>query len=268
MKYYAAATSTTDVDAAIVIPPFNVLLSYHYWKKKKDQVKAYVDAKIDVFIDSGAFSAKTKGVEIDIDEYCVFLKDTGVITYAGLDVIGNAKRTRENNEYMVKQGLNPIPTFHVGSSLDDLAKLMGYSYIALGGLVWTEGIRSHLNKVWHYILTHNPGLRVHGFGTTNLELMAAYPWYSVDSSSYMWCKRFGDQYILQNDFELEKIREEQYLELLERSGYKDVRNYTKAERYFLYDFHSCQSYKMYAAHLTVLNRYRKFDNLIAQNSLF
>ena len=269
MKYYAAITSEFEAEAVKVIPPVRLLCSYHYFKKKKDFIKDLIRTNCDVLIDSGAFSAENSGKPIDIDEYCKFLIETESVTYAGLDVIGNAKQTRANTEYMKKEyGLRPIPTFHLGSTLEDLEQLMSYSYIALGGLVFSKDIMNFCDKVWDYILKNNPRLRVHGFGLTNLELMARYPWYSVDSSSYKGCKRFGRQAILWDGFSFESIQEKEYWKLLERMGYKEIDKMENKERYHIYDFHSVQSYKTYAAHLAEVNKHKKFDYLTAQMSMF
>lgn len=270
MKYFAAVGNKNEIDAVCVFPPFNILCSYHYFKKKKELILECLQKQIDVFIDSGAFSARSKGISIDLDEYCKWLIETGVTTYAGLDVIGDAAATKKNIKYMEKEyGLNPIPAFHLGSSLDSLAELCdNYPYIAFGGLVWSEGVKSHLDKSWNYVLKHAPKLRVHGFGMTNVELMKEYPWYSVDSSSFKWCMRFGDQYILWNGLELQGIREEQYLDILEKSGYVGAKNYEKAHKYHIYMLHSIQAYKTFAAHLTELNKVRKFEHLTAVQTLF
>jgi len=269
MKYFAAVGDKREISAVIVMPPIRMLFSYHYWKNKVDELKTYVDAGYECFLDSGAFSAATTGAIINIDEYCKFIKDSGSGIYAGLDVIGDAKKTRENTEYMAKEyGLNPIPTFHMGSDLDDLEKLMSYPYIALGGLVFSPKIVAHCDRVWTYILKNNPSLRVHGFGLTSLELMDRYPWHSVDSSSFKSCRRFGRQGILYGGFNFETILEREYWELLKKMGYPDPETLENNERYFLYDFHSVQSYKMYAEHLGQLNKYRNFEHLKSQLTLF
>lgn len=277
MKYYAAVGDKREIGAVCVIPPVRMLCSYHYFKKKTELVKELVEKHYEIFIDSGAFSAATKGAVINIDEYCVFIKDTGATIYAGLDVIGDAKQTRINNEYMIKEhGLNPIPTFHMGSELKDLELVAAgqYSYIALGGLVFSANIVNHCDRVWHWILSNNPKLRVHGFGLTNLDLMKRYPWYSVDSSSYKSCRRFGRQGILWGeDFEFRTIPEDEYLKILQEMGYKifDAEGNiipSNTERYHMYDFHSVQSYKLYASYLGELNKHRKFDFLTAQTTLF
>ena len=79
---------------------------------------------VDVFLDSGAFSAWTRGVEIDIQKYIEFIKQNqDVITvYANLDVISpgrfsmgtkeSAELTLRNQKIMEQAGLSPLPVFH------------------------------------------------------------------------------------------------------------------------------------------------------------
>lgn len=270
MKYYAAVGDKRELSAVQVLPPVRALFSYHYYKKKVNEIQEFIALGGEALIDSGAFSADSVGAEIDIDEYCIFIKQTGAILYAGLDVIGDAKATMKNVSYMKRvHKLNAFPTFHMGSKLEDLYEMMDYPYIALGGLVFSKNIVNHCDAVWSYILRENPKLKVHGFGVTNLEIMARYPWYSVDSSSYKSCRRFGRQNILWGDgFEFKTIEEKEFWEILKQMGYPDPLGLTNNERYFLYDFHSVQSYKMYAAHLKEVNKHKKFDYLIAQQKLF
>lgn len=288
MKYYAAVVNKDEIDAATIQPPWSILASYHYFKTEVNQklIKECLDKNYDVFIDSGAFSAANSGKDINIDEYCKYILETGAVTYAGLDVIGDAAKTRYNTDYMVSEyGLNPIPTFHLGSSIDDLAMIANgqYSYIALGGLVFNSGVLSHCDQVWHHILTHNPKLRVHGFGLTNIDLMKRYPWYSVDSSSFKSCKRYGRQGVMWKDFEFETFEEEEYIKILNSLGHnipmprKKIKGDAEQNaevtaenkrRWFLYDYYSVQSYKVYAAYLKELNKTRNFDWLNAQGKLF
>lgn len=270
MKYYAAVGDKRELAAVQIIPPVRALFSYHYYKNKVEEIQEFVAANHEAFIDSGAFSAASLKVNIDIDDYCEFIIKTGATVYAGLDVIGDAKATAKNVDYMERvHKLSPIPTFHMGSKLDDLKELMDYPYIALGGLVFSKNITNHCDRVWGYILNNNPKLRVHGFGLTNLEMMARYPWYSVDSSSYKSCRRFGRQSILWGDgFDFKTIEEKEYWKLLEQMGYKDMLGMVNNERYLIYDFFSCQSYKTYAAHLSEVNKHKSFEYLTKQLNLF
>jgi hypothetical protein len=271
MKYYAACVDDTGINAACLLPPKQILLSYHYYKKKPEKIKDLLNQQYDIFLDSGAFSAMNAGKQIDIDAYCNYIKETGVTYYATLDVIGNAKATLENHKYMINEyGLNPIVAFHMGSKIEELEPLMEYNYIALGGLVFSSGIMNHCDEVWHYILTNKPDLKVHGFGLTNIELMKRYPWYSVDSSSFQGCRRFGRQNILWNGFDFKTLTEDDFLNLLE-DGFKYDKKELKEDnkkRIYLEDLFAVNSIKQYASHLHELNKYRDFKHLTQQTKLF
>ena len=75
------------------------LASYYYMtefnQKKKDAV---FNRKRKIFIDSGGFSAFTQGAEINIDEYCDFIKkyNKHITAYAQLDAIGDEEATKKN----------------------------------------------------------------------------------------------------------------------------------------------------------------------------
>jgi len=271
MRYFSAVVSEAETEAVTLYPPYQILCSYHYWKKKKLRaaLPEYVKKGYTVFLDSGAFSAANSGAEIDIDDYCAFIKEVGAPYYASLDVFGDGEATMRNHNYMVeKHGLSPIPTFHMGSPLVDLEPVLAASnYIALGGLVFSSGIMEHCDEVWQYILQHKPNCKVHGFGLTNIELMDRYPWYSVDSSSFKSCKRFGRQNILWNDFKFKTFSEDEYLEMLRREGF-NVDEMSNKEKWFIYDLRSGQAYKQYAELLGRLNKQRKFPHLTAQTKLF
>ena len=92
----------------------------------------------ELFIDSGAYSASTQNVEINIKEYIKFIKkyEKYIDVYANLDVIGDPEATYKNQKIMEKAGLKPLPCFHYGEDWSWLEKyIKEYSYIALGGMV-------------------------------------------------------------------------------------------------------------------------------------
>ena len=158
------------------------------------------EKKVDLFLDSGAFSALTQGVEIDIQEYIKFIKEHEDVIdiYANLDVIGSAEGTWKNQITMEKAGLNPMPVYHYGEDVKWLKRYLkrGYDYIALGGLVGasSSALKSWLDPIWKDYLTTDDGMpiiKVHGFGLTSLTLMKRYPWYSVDSTSWVVTGRMG-----------------------------------------------------------------------------
>ena len=194
------------------------LLSYHYilaakaeaglfhyyilkWPIQKD--KKMKESKVNLFLDSGAFSAWSKGINIDIKDYINFIKEHEkyLEVYSVLDHIGDSELTLKNQKIMEKAGLSPLPCFHYGSDKKHLQYYVdNYEYIALGGMV---PISSKNLTTWLDILFSNficdkngiPKVKVHGFGLTSLTLMLRYPWYSVDSTSWVMTSRFGSVYV-------------------------------------------------------------------------
>lgn len=171
----------------------NILMSYHYEKDNTETLKYIQESEVELFIDSGAFSALNSKAVIIIDDYCRFLINNSIKIYASLDVIGNAEKTWNNWIYMrEKYNLNPIPTFHMNEPFEWLEKYLNLcDYIAFGGMVNGDNVDSWLTHVWKIALNKNPNIKIHGFGMTIADLIYKYPWYSFDSTSFKSGKRFG-----------------------------------------------------------------------------
>jgi len=160
--------------------------------------------KIELFLDSGAYSAWSQKTKISIRKYIKFIKENidVIDIYSNLDVIGSAEGTWKNQLHMEKAGLNPLPTFHYGEDYKWLAKLrdLQYDYICLGGMVPinTKDLIPWLDTVFSKYICDKDGMpwvKVHGFGLTSLPLMERYPWYSVDSTSWVIVGRMGGIHI-------------------------------------------------------------------------
>lgn len=188
--YLAGGEDKAWEQAAIKGGAKNSLYSYLYLKAQNgNQVDNFITSlKRNIFLDSGAYSAFTKGIKIDIDEYIEFIKKHEKIltTYACLDVIGNAKATKINQEYMESKGLNPLPCFHYNEDwyyLKDM--VIRYKYIALGGMVPLSRNKNKLISFLSKCFSIIGNKKVHGFGITNLDLLKTFPFYSVDSTSWL-----------------------------------------------------------------------------------
>lgn len=181
------------------------LESYHYIHRQ-----SYVDRirkdGIKVFLDSGAFSAFTKGVKVDMKAYCRYIQTNmdiievidGSVCASVLDHIGSAQGTYENQMAMEKLGVTPLPCFHYGEDERYLEwYIANYDYITIGGMVpiSTPQLRLWLDRIWEkYMIdgSGRPKIKFHGFGLTTLSLMERYPWYSVDSSSWVQMAATGN----------------------------------------------------------------------------
>src|SRR3984893_7396349 len=122
-----------------MLPTVRLLLSYHYFGSVDlcELVNNYA-GKVEVFADSGAFSALTTGAVIKFADYAAWLRQWGSLltVKSSLDVIGDAAESRVNFERLREAGLPVIPVFHVGSDLVELKRLCAeHDYVALGGMV-------------------------------------------------------------------------------------------------------------------------------------
>ena len=187
---------------------------------KDDRVRTMIKpTDFRFFLDSGAFSAWSKGAVIDLDEYCEFIRANieWLDVYACLDVIpgapGRAATGKEREEaagqswanylYMKDAGLDPLPVYHYGEDMKWLDQMLAYGceYVGIGGLV---GIPSELRRLWldrvFTKITDAAGhalIKTHGFGMTSLPLIFRYPWYSVDSTSWIKASMTGIVYLPQ-----------------------------------------------------------------------
>jgi len=167
----------------------NVLESYWALKTRRELKieKPFVKR---FFLDSGAFSAWSKGVTIDLDRYINFIKrfKEHLDVYANLDNITDIQETEDNQKKMEDAGLKPLPVFHHGEPFEILDRMLDtYDYIALGGMVPIPTVRLDpwLTLCFERICNKDgtPAKKIHGFGLTTISLMKKYPFYSVDSVS-------------------------------------------------------------------------------------
>ena len=163
------------------------------WKKR--------DITTDLFLDSGAFSAMTKGVKIDIDAFAEYIHSNDIWTCVSNldDTTGKSQVTYDNQKALESLGCSVCPVFHAREDPKWLRKYLdeGYDYIFIGGMVResTKFLTAWLDDIWsHYLINPDgtPRVKVHGFGLTTVDLMFRYPWYSVDSSTWLMTGVFGN----------------------------------------------------------------------------
>ena len=198
MNVFLATGADTDSSKYMnqIIEPvrLNLLLSYHYYQNIDiDELVETLGVPCSIFFDSGAFSADTQGVRIDIDDYIEYVHRYRHLDclYANLDVIRNPKQTGINQRIMESNGLNPLPVFHLGSPFAYLREMVDkYDYLALGGLVGQP--KQLVERFLHKCFSICKGkTSLHGFGLTGWKFLKQFPFKSVDSSSWTQAFRFG-----------------------------------------------------------------------------
>ncbi|MAE23424.1 MAG: hypothetical protein CMK92_13635 [Pseudomonas sp.] len=194
----------TERDQAICRAVPHLLDSYHYVGKQRKVNEIRATGR-QIFLDSGAFSAYTLGIELSIEDYCHYINENrdiirveeGILMASVLDGIGDPLLTYQNQKRMEELGVKPLPCFHANEDeryLDYYVE--NYEYITLGGMVGasTAQLSIWLDRMFNnHILdgAGRPKTRVHGFGITSEPLMERYPWYSCDSSSWVQTGAFG-----------------------------------------------------------------------------
>ena len=194
----------------------NLLMSYFYVKDKFDKINFRKDKfNRKIFIDSGAFTAWTKGKTINVDEYIKWINDRSdyIYLYGQIDFIPGdiirgateeevkeaAEKTWQNYLYMRPKMKNPdglLYTFHVGEPYEYLEQALEWMdengnhipYIALGGMVGKSKMVKELflDNCFEIIKkSSNPNVKVHAFGMTSFDLLKQYSITSADSTSWI-----------------------------------------------------------------------------------
>ena len=141
-----------------------------------------------------------------VDKYAEFVHKhkKGLDFYVTVDVIFNPEQSWEILKYLEREwGLNPLPVIHYGTDLKWFNRHIdaGYDFIGIGGL----GQETHkgdyfewADRVFNYLCprpSRLPIVKCHGFAMTAWELLVRYPWWSVDSASWIKAGAFGSLYI-------------------------------------------------------------------------
>lgn len=148
------------------------------------------------FLDSGAFSAHTRGVDVPLSSLVKYLQEKGDLfhAYAALDVIGDPEASARNWVKMKAEGLEAIPTYHAGEPVRLLQEyLQEADHIAVGGMVGqgTRSLGQWLENVWNVVEKERPDARVHAFGLHQIDLLKRFPFYSADTRNVRFSARTG-----------------------------------------------------------------------------
>lgn len=184
-----------------------------------NRFKAETNGKL--LIDSGAHSAHTKGIELDLEEYIGFVNDNidKMTLYVQVDKIPGTYRkpktqqdwleapklSWENYLYMREKSKDPsklVPVFHQGEDFKWLKNLCDYTfsdgshipYIGLSprGDVSLKAKYDFCAECFSVIQrSSNPTVKTHAFGATSLEMLEKLPFTSADSTTWVLVSAFG-----------------------------------------------------------------------------
>lgn len=173
---------------------FNLLLSYAFHAKSD---LAVIRSKITcgrVMIDSGAYTAFTKGYPVDLPGYAEYLTTwRGCWDHAiTLDAIGDPITTRANTRKLHAMGIPVMPVFTRGDGLKEFDAMIRESrYVCVGGLV---GMPREYQQPRIAVLQRRAvelGGGIHALGVSSTTVLAAARPYSADSSTVSSGFQFG-----------------------------------------------------------------------------
>lgn len=175
-----------------------------------------------LFVDSGAYTAYTKGISIDVDDYIEYINSISdkLTIFAQLDTIPgrfNQPKTKEdklnaprlsweNYLYMRKHLYEPdklLPIFHQGEDYKWLINMLEWTdengnhipYIGVSPAVDVPGLETFLDTSFDIIeKSSNPNVKTHAFGMTQLKILEMYPYTSADSTSWKLSAATGSIY--------------------------------------------------------------------------
>ena len=156
-------------------------------------------------LDSGGFSARMRGVKIDVKKYAAYLNKYKIKFAFNLDPPDNHESLQ--NLYYLQENTNTyiIPIYHGPEYTDpEWRKVLdyyveNYPFIALGGIAGREISAETTTKFLNYVFKRTRDkVAVHGLGNTRRSLLYRYPFYSADSTSWQAGMRFAgsDSYSL------------------------------------------------------------------------
>lgn len=184
------------------LSPRFILESFFYLEDWLFELPTYC---VDNFmLDSGAFTflVQKKRARADWDAYVEKYAETitkrGIEYFFELDIdslvgLSEVERLREKLERLT--GKKSIPVWHRQRGRQYwLEMIAAYDYVAVGGIVTREiKLREHHVFNWFLQTARETKTKVHGLGYTNFEGLTKYPFYSVDSTSWVG-SRYGILY--------------------------------------------------------------------------
>ena len=180
-----------------------------------EYLRSHPECKCKLFIDSGAFSAHTKGKEVDLEDYIEYINsiDDCVYIFAQLDKIpgrfGRPKTEEELAEaprlswenYLdmskrVKSRDKLLPIFHQGEDFKWLKNMLEYthedgSHVKYIGISSTNDLPTIEKIKWFEECfktiknSSNPNVMTHAFGMTIEKVLEQFPFTSADSTGWI-----------------------------------------------------------------------------------
>lgn len=202
MKLYFAGQMGFRPDVLKKLGITKKLYSFH--NEKKEAIKW---GSKNLMLDSGAYSAFTQGIKINMKELNQYIQKLKPEYAIQLDVIGEEEATWKN---YVKQKteVDVMPVIHYMASPKHIKRVLKEGYVCFGG---TVGCSPATKMQWLDYLFSYPearNVKIHGLGVMSKIMLCRYPFYSTDSTTALKVFRYPESIKLDRFRQKTKTREE------------------------------------------------------------
>ena len=149
-------------------------------------------------LDSGGFSARTRGMKIDVQDFVAFLNKYDVEFAFNLDTNDIEESLSNQRTLDLNTNTYIMPVYHGVEWQDPYYRdlldyyIEFYPYIAVGGLAGKENNKDNARRFLNYVFKHTKNkTMVHGLVVTSDTLLRSYPFFTVDSTSWLAVARFA-----------------------------------------------------------------------------
>jgi hypothetical protein len=206
MRYFPSGADALENMGIIESAEYpDAMLSFYYsfYGLNEDQMKRALDFSLrkSIFLDSGGYTARVKGTEIDINQYAQFIDKYGnhFFKIANLDVM-DWDKSQKNFDILkhTKYGDRVIQVYHANDfangrlkEFEDLCKTE--TFLGLGGIAGEKWDKFRIQRFQNYCfgISLKYKVKLHGFGMMSHFNATTYPFYSVDSTSWLQSGRWG-----------------------------------------------------------------------------
>ena len=186
--YFVTVGLREEIEVIRKLRPPHLLCSYWYFKHKNmSEFFNSIGYEPKVMLDSGAYSAFTKGQSVNLFDYMKYIaaNDEYLSQYVALDVIGDTFSTLAYYEIMINKGFRPIPVYHYG---DDPAVMnfyiaAGAKVVALGNTVPIRD-KSEVAQWCKELHAKQPDISLHLLGSCSQKIIDCGAVASCDSSTW------------------------------------------------------------------------------------
>lgn len=208
--FFSGVESQQAWDNAMDAGAKHVLMSIHYLNKKSTQLRKRLDKHPDVkiLIDSGAYTFisnineyRDKPIsfwEKYIEDYIKWAREHKDIIFAIVeldidDIVGTPKVEEWREKYwepLEKEGIKVCYVWHEIKGIKEWARMCKkYDYVGMSfasDSVSENTARKMMRTAEKY------GAKVHGFATTSVDLLIKLPLYTMDSTTWLVGKQYGE----------------------------------------------------------------------------